>query len=65
SLLRHITYAPEGGDERWRELKDAASRELSKRDRRSPLTSLPELPASVLQKLPRHGIPFRSLRTPS
>lgn len=65
SLLRHITYAPEGGDERWRELKDAASRELSKRDRRSPLTSLPELPASVLQKPPRHGIPFRSLRTPS
>ncbi|MDF1656383.1 MAG: DEAD/DEAH box helicase [Verrucomicrobiales bacterium] len=65
SLLRHITHAPDVDDERWRELKVAAEQELAKRDRRSPLASLPELPASVLQKSPRHGIPFRSLRTPS
>ncbi|MDF1823145.1 MAG: DEAD/DEAH box helicase [Verrucomicrobiales bacterium] len=65
SLLRHIRHAPDLENPRWRELKEAASRELAARDRRSPLASLPELPASVLQKPPRHGIPFRSIRTPS
>lgn len=65
SLLRHIVHAPEVAGERWMELKEAAARQLSLRDRRSPLASLPELPASVLQKPPRHGISFRSLRTPS
>lgn len=65
SLLRHITHAPALDNARWMELREAASRELALRDRRSPLDSLPELPASVLQKPPRHGIPFRSIRTPS
>ncbi|MEM7602333.1 MAG: DEAD/DEAH box helicase, partial [Verrucomicrobiota bacterium] len=65
SLLRHIKHAPDIENERWMELKEAASRELSIRDRRSPLASLPDMPTSVVQKSPRHGIPFRSLRTPS
>ncbi|MEM1443014.1 MAG: DEAD/DEAH box helicase [Verrucomicrobiota bacterium] len=65
SLLRHIVHAPDLEDERWLALKEAASAELSLRDRKSPLTSLPDLPTSVVQKPPRHGIPFRSLRNPS
>lgn len=58
SLLRHIHHAPDVDDERWRELKQAAAEELKKRDRRSPLASLPDLPASVLQKPPQHGIRY-------
>lgn len=65
SLLRHIKHAPDLDHPRWMELKEEATRELAVRDRRSPLASLPELPASVLQRPPRHGIPFRSVRTPS
>ena len=48
-------------NERWRELKEAATEELKRRDRRSPLASLPELPASILQKPPQHSISYRAL----
>ncbi|MEM7518835.1 MAG: hypothetical protein AAF368_18175, partial [Planctomycetota bacterium] len=65
SLLRHLSHAPDVDDERWRELKEAASRELSKRSQRSPLASLAELPPSVVQKPPRRGVAFRALRAPS
>jgi hypothetical protein len=58
SLLRHIHHAPDLEDDRWRELKQAASLELKRRDRRSPLANLPELPATVLQKPPQHGIRY-------
>lgn len=61
SLLRHIRHAPDLDWPRWIEMKEAASRELARRDRKSPLLSLPELPASVLQKSPRHGISYSAL----
>jgi len=56
SLLRHIAQAPEIEDERWLALRSAAAEELRKRAGRSPLAHLPELPASVLQAPPRHGL---------
>lgn len=61
SLLRHIRHAPDLDDERWMELKKTAAAELKRRDRRSPLISLPSLPATVLQKAPQHGIRFSAL----
>lgn len=62
SLLRHIRHAPDLESERWTELKAAATAELKRRDRRSPLSDLPDLPASVLQKSPQHGLPYHALR---
>jgi len=56
SLLRHLRHAPEIDDSRWRELKAAAAAESDRRDRSSPLASLPGLPATVLQRSPRHGL---------
>lgn len=56
SLLRHIRYASGPDDPRWRELQNAAAEELSRHGRKSPLASLPELPASVLQAPPQHGL---------
>ncbi len=58
SLLRHIHHAPALDDERWMALKAAASTELKRRDRQSPLATLPKLPATVLQKPPQHGIRY-------
>ena len=62
SLLRHIRHAPDIDHERWGELKEAADRELRRRDRRSPLADLPALPATVLQKNPQNGISYHALR---
>jgi len=62
SLLRHIRHAPDLDSEQWMKLKNAAITELAKRDRRSPLAAMPELPASVLQKDPQHGLPYHALR---
>lgn len=61
SLLRHIHHAPDQEDDRWRQLKEAARDQLERRDRRSPLASLPRLPATTLQKRPQRGISFRDL----
>ena len=61
SLLRHLHHAPDLDDERWMALKAAAGFELKRRDRRSPLMSLPSLPATVLQKAPQHGIRYSAL----
>lgn len=61
SLLRHIHHAPDLDHERWTELKEAAARELKKSDRRSPLSDLPELPASTLQKRAQNRIHISQL----
>ena len=61
SLLRHIRHAPDIDITRWEEFQSAATHELSRRDRKNALLSLPEIPASVLQKAPRHGIPISAL----
>lgn len=61
SLLRHIRFAPDLDFPRWLEMKEQATVVLARRDRRSPLLSHPDLPASVLQKTPRHGISYSAL----
>lgn len=61
SLLRHLRGAPDHDLPRWRELKEAASAELARHGRKGPLSDLPELPASVLQRPARHGIPYTAL----
>lgn len=58
SLLRHIRNAPDPDLPRWRDLKAAAGGELARQGRRAPLADLPELPAPVLQRPTRHGIPY-------
>jgi hypothetical protein len=58
SLLRHIHLAPDLENARWHELKQAAAVELRRRDRCSPLANLPQLPTTVLQKAPQHGIRY-------
>ncbi len=61
SLLRHVRGAPDLDLPRWRELKEAAAAELARQGRRGPLSDLPELPANVLQRPARHGIPYAGL----
>ena len=61
SLLRHIRHAPDLDSERWLELKAAATGELKRRDRRSPLVTMPDLPASVLQKRPQNSVFYKTL----
>jgi len=62
SLLRHIRHAPILDDERWIELKAAAEEEeLKRRDRCSPLATMPDLPATVLQKKPQNSIFYKAL----
>mgnify|MGYP001161398165 FL=1 len=61
SLLRHIQHAPNLENERWNELKVAASKELKRHDRRNPLATMPDLPASVLQKHPQNSINYKML----
>jgi hypothetical protein len=61
SLLRHVRGAPDLDLPSWRELKEAAVAELARQGRRGPLSDLPELPANVLQRPARHGIPYAGL----
>ncbi|MEM9017038.1 MAG: hypothetical protein AAGC68_08485, partial [Verrucomicrobiota bacterium] len=61
SLLRHLAHAPVLEEPRWQELQDMAKKELKARDRRSPLASLPSIPASILQKPAQNGIRFSAL----
>ena len=61
SLLRHIRHAPDLDNDRWHELKAAATRELKRRDRSSPLATMPDLPASVLQKSPQNSVFYKAL----
>lgn len=61
SLLRHVRGAPDIDLPSWRELKEAAVAELARQGRRGPLSDLPELPANVLQRPARHGIPYAGL----
>ncbi len=61
SLLRHIRHAPDLDNDRWHELKAAATRELKRRDRSSPLATMPDLPASVLQKRPQNSVFYKTL----
>lgn len=64
SLLRHLRNAPdldETASPRWRDLKAAAHSELIRHGRRAPLSHLPELPVTVLQRPTRHGIAYAGL----
>ena len=62
SLLRHIYFAPDYENDRWRELKALAKIELRKHERKSPLSNLPSLPTTTLQQRPQNRIHFSSLR---
>ncbi len=58
SLLRHISRAPALPENaRWTELQELATAWAEESKSRHPLDSLPEIPASVLQKPPVHGLP--------
>lgn len=56
SLLRQLRHAEGPETKRWEDLRTEAGALLSRHERRSPLLSLPEIPTSVLQASPRHGI---------
>lgn len=62
SLLRHIHFAPDCENERWRELKELAKSELFKHERKSPLSNLPALPTTTLQQRPQNRIHFSTIR---
>lgn len=61
SLLRHLRNAPELAIPRWTELQAAARAELNRHSGRTPFADLPTLPANVLQRPVRHGIPYASI----
>lgn len=63
SLLRHLRNAPdlESASPRWSDLKAAAQVELARHGRRAPLSDLPELPVTLLQRPTRHGISYAGL----
>ena len=61
SLLRHLRNAPDLDHPRWMELKSAAKAELKRHERRTPLSSLPALSPTLLQKPPQHGLHYSAL----
>lgn len=62
SFLRHVRCAPRVEIGRWLELRELATELLRKHDRTSPLQTMPELPASMLQKPPQNRISYGRLR---